>query len=694
MKKLLTFGVIIVLLSCGPREEKLTGEPGGTLVIGTMEEPSSLVPLKPSVTGSNEIMDMLFLHLHRVDPGSGRIINQLATAWEYSEDLKMITYTLRKDVKWWDGKPVTAEDVLYAFEKMKDPKTGYPNITSIRNIEKAEVLGPHTIRFRFTKVYGDQLIDSDIQPVPKHILEKNPDLDKFGENPVGNGPFIVKRWIRGSSLELVANPEFYRGRPPLDQIRFIFYTDLEAMAKDFEDGKIDMITDVSPALAQRWQKNQNIVISSQPGSSYIYIGWNLRHPLLQNIEIRKALTMAIDVPKILKENFLDQGAIAVGPIPPSSWAYNNKIKPITYNPLVAQDILLKQGLTDVDRDKFLEKDGRPFELNLITNKENTLRVAIANQVASQLAKIGIRVKVQALDLNSFVNSILTGKFDGYIMGSRVSQKIDPSIYWYSDPQRGRYNLVVYKNRVVDSLIDEGLVALSRRRAKEIWDRFQEIIYESQPFTFLVIPNEISATYKRVRGIKESGPSIYESYAYWIPESERRPIAVAATTPPTPSPSPTPTTTVTTTTPIAPAEAPKPKTPTPPAPKPPQIVEPEKILEARAKAAETPPPETTKPVVTPPPMPKPVIETQAQIIKRVNAIYPEAAREFGAEGVVKVRVIVGADGKVKNATVVKSFGNALCEEAALRAAQQWEFKPATKDGVPVESPLTLEFTFKP
>ena len=685
MKKLLIFAfVVLALLNCGPKEEKLTGEPGGIMVIGTLEEPTALSPLRPSLTGSNEITDMLFLHLHRIDPKSGQIMNQLATSWEYSEDLKTLTYMLRKDVKWWDGKPVTAEDVLFAFNRMKNPKNGYPNVAGLRTIDKADLVDQYTIRFTFNKVYGDQLLDSDIPPVPRHILVNETNLEKFSTNPVGNGPYQIKAWTRGVSLELVANPAFYRGKPPLDQITILFYADIEAMAKDFEAGKLDMITGLTPTIAQRWQKNENIVINPQTGNSYLYVGWNFNNPVLKNLEVRKALAMSIDVPKMLKDLFLDQGAISVGPIPRSSWAYNSGVKSIVYNPVVAQDILAAQGFTDANRDKVLEKDGKPFELNIITNKENPLRVTIANQVAVDLGRIGIKAKVQTLDLNAFITSILTGKFDGYIMGCRLTQKIDPSIYWYSDPERGKYNLVAYKNASVDSLIDEGLVALSRKRAKAIWGRFQQIVYEAQPFTFLVIPNEISATYKRVRGVKEDGAKIVESFAYWIPEAERRPITVAAAPTPTPTPVPIPAPTPTpkggTGTAVA-AATPPPKA---------AIVDPEKILEERAKAAET-----TKAVeVAPPTAPKLPTITQVSVTKAVPAVYPAEVREFGVEGTVTIRVMIGVDGKVKEAAVTKSFGNTACEQAALKAARQWEFKPATKDGQPIESPMTLPFLFKP
>ncbi len=682
--------VLLAILSCARKEEKIAGEQGGTMVIGSLEEPASLSPLRPSLTGSNEILDLIYLHLHSVDPMTGEIKPQLATSWEYSEDLMSITYYLRKNAKWWDGTSVTAGDILFTFNKMKDPQSNYPNLARLQQIEKAELVDPYTIRFTFTKVYGDQLLDSDILPMPAHILEKEPDLDKFGQNPIGCGPYKLKQWVRGSTMEFVHNPDFYRGRPPLDQINIFFYTSLETMAKDFEEGKLDMIFGITPSIAEKWEKNQNVIIYTNPGNSYIYIGWNLNNPALKNLEVRKALSMGIDTDAMLKDLFLNKGVVSTGPLTPSSWAYNSDIQRVVYNPITSRENLMKAGFTDANRDNTYEYGGKPFELSLITNKENTLRVAIANRIAADLGKIGIKVKVQALDLNTFINTILSGRFDGYVMGSRIGQKIDPSIYWYSESKRGRYNLVAYENKTTDSLIDEGLVALSRKRAKEIWHKFQEIIYNDQPFTFLVVPNEISATYKRVRGVATEGISITGAYVCWIPEAERRPIAVAvAPTPPTPV-------TTTTTTEERPRPTPTTTTTRPRETTPPPIVEPERILEARARAETTaakPAVDTAK-VVPPPTMPKPSIITQAQVLKAVAARYPQRAREFGAEGRVVIRVTIGANGKVAKAEIASSFGNADCDDAALEAAKKFEFKPATKDGQPIEGTALLPFNFKP
>ena len=667
MKKLyfLIITVTLIIAACAKKVEPLTGEPGGQLVIGTTDLPNTVSPLAPSIFGSNEILDLLFMRLHRIDPQTGKMIPELASSWEFSEDLTSITYYLRRDIKWWDGEPVTTEDVLYTFEKMKDPSTNYPDIASLRFIKDVKVLSTYAIKFSFTKVYSDILTDSDIMPVPKHIYEKIG--NDFGKNPVGNGPYKIKEWIPGTQLILTYNGLYYRGRPPLDEILINYYANRNDMIKDLTDGDLDLVLAISPSAAKNLSANKNIAINSKTGNAYTYIGWNLNNDLLKDKEIRRALSMAINKAAILNDVFGGLGTVSLGPLPPSSWGFNGDIKPIEYNLVKAKQILQQKGFEDRNGNKIFDMNGRDITLDIITNRENPERVDILNGVVRDLKLLGVNVNAETLDAISFVEAIVNKNFDGFIMGWRVDEKIDPTIYWYSDPAKGKLNFIGYKNRIIDSLIDLGVSMINRKKAKDIWGQFQKIIYEDNPCTFLIVPNNISANYKRLKGA-EQGVVLARAYAYWIPKVERR-IAVATL-----------------------LEPQKPTLPPGKPAKPPQVIEPEKLLEAAAKK------ETTTIAVVPETLPvvppKPSVITKAVPTKQVKPKYPESARSLGAKGVVLVRILVDTNGKAKNAVILQSFGNPACEVAALAAARQWEFKPATKDGVPFEQNISIPFDFEP
>ena len=673
---MLIFGV----LTCTRKEAKFTGERGGSLVIGTLDLPARISPLEPSLFASNEILELLFLPLHRVDPRTGSMQPVLAESWEFSEDLRSITYYIRKNVTWWDGTAVTAEDILFTYQKMKDPATNYPNVNSLRFVSEVKVINPRAIRFICEKVYADILTDTDIRPVPKHVYEEV-GLN-FGRSPVGNGPYRIKEWVPDQSILLVVNEGYYRELPALDEIRIRHYTVVEDMIDDFTTGDLDLVLDITPGAAQELRSNENVSVLTRPGNTYLYVAWNLSHPFLKDGQVRKALSMAINKRRILSEIYHDMGEMSSGPLVPSSWGYDAEVMPVEYNLAGARDMLRDMDFVDFNRNRVIDKDRQDFVLTIITNSENPDRVAILDYVAEDLRQLGVRVIIRTLDASAFISALANRQFDGFIMGWHVSEKIDPAIYWSS---QGKYNFVGYSNARVDSLIESGVSMLDRKRAQRVWSEFQRTVYDDQPYSFLVVPNRMAAMYKRVRGV-EHEVRLTNAHVYWIPEAERR-VSIATLAPDLsreqrgvgePSSAPARIETTRTLSESAPA-----------------VVAPEQILEAAAQS-DTSTADTSLSIVVslPPAPPKPSVISRAEPTKRIEPKYPAAAAEFNAAGTIVVRVLVGEDGKVKQARVMQSFGNPACEQAALDAARQWEFTPATKDGVPFEQRVSIPFTFTP
>lgn len=676
--------VIILLPVCAKKEERLVGEQGGTMVIGTTDLPTILSPLSPSLFGSNDVLDLLFMHMHRIDAATGKMRPELASSWEFSEDLTSVIYYLRKGVSWWDGQPVTAEDVHYTYQVMRDPDTQYPNVARLRFIKDVEIIGPYAVKFIFDRVYADLLTDSDIMVIPKHVHETAGAT--FGTEVImGNGPYQVVEWVPGITITLMANEEYYRGKPPLDEVIIQHYDNVDVMVTDFMTGDLDVMLNITPQHVATIEENDNIAVDAHPGNTYTYIGWNLEHPFLNDRDIRRALSMAINTEKILDDIFSGMGTVSLGPLPPSSWGYDGSVSPLSYDVSEAQRILREKGFLDRNRNAVIERDGQEFVLTILTNQENPERVRILELVADDLRRIGVRVNAQYLTTEVFLRSVLNKEFDGFVMGWSIDEKIDPAIYWNSEETKGIFNFVSYSSGIVDSLMDVGVAMINRKKAKEIWSEFQRTVYNDQPYTFLIVADDISAYYKRVKGVQYN-LSLTSAYTYYIPEAERR-VTVAALS----------TTTIDTT---SGGRPPLDRMPPPAeslAEKPPQVVAPEKLLEAAVRKETTTVVQDTAvtepPIISAPP-PKPSVITRASPVNQVAPKYPESARPIGATGRVVVRVVVGTDGKVRTASIVKSFGNPACEAAALAAAQQWEFNPATKDGVPFEQQLAIPFDFKP
>ncbi|MCK4575016.1 TonB family protein [candidate division WOR-3 bacterium] len=683
------FLILLLIVSCQRGEKEIfTGDRGGVIVVGTISEPTIINPIFPPFGESIGVENLLFLSLHGRNE-EGKIVPQIADSWEYSEDFKSITYYIRKDVKWSDGEPVTAEDVKFTFDLIKDPEVGSPLAASVRFIDSVKVINPYKICFYFMRVYADELLDSGISPLPKHILKDVKDLRNasFNMSPVGNGPFKLERWERGKLMELVANDKYYKGSPPLDKVVFWFAPGEEELSMEFLEGKVDIVTNVTPSLYERIKEKEDINIIIKPGHMYTYIGWNLEKPLFEEKNMRLAFTYAIDREKLVSDILLDLADVAKGPIPPTSWAYDEKLTTFSYSPDDASKILDDMGWK-LERANIRIKDRIPLTFSLITNKENSIRVAIANFVVVELGKIGVKVETEFLDTPTFIERIVSGEYDAFILGWSVKERIDPTMVWNSDPEKGKFNLVSYKNPKIDTMIDKGLLTLDRRETKKIWAAFQRIILEDIPNTFLFYPQEISAASRRLNGINESDSRFILANLehYWIPGDLRKTIDVAYLGE------------------LSEKKAEEAEE---------EVLKPEELLEKKAKeeaAMEVTPEEVEKegegePGVEPEPEEKdttevakvvePVIPpTLPKLKKLIIPDYPEAAKLVGAEGSVFVQVIIGVDGKVKRATIVKSFGNPVCDAEALAAAKATEWVPGTKNGKPAEMTQTYPIRFPP
>lgn len=694
MYKRITFLVFIVLaliLSSCTKEKKIeiSGEKGATIVIGVPEEPSKLNPLYPPLSGENYIVNNLFLPLHKIGP-DGDIIPVLASSWEYGEDMKSITYYLKKNLKWSDGKPITADDIVFTFNAMKDPKNSYPNLSQIQYIKKVEKINDYTVKFYFSIVYSDELFDSNIRPIPAHLFKNTDEVknSKYNFSPVVSGPFKLSKWEKGNYIELTLNDKFKLYSPNPKNIVFVFYKDYDQAIEMLKKGIYDIAIGLPPKYYNTVKDNPLLATKKELGNSYTFIGWNLEKPLFSDKETRKALTMLIDRKTIIDSLLNGLGDIATGPIPPSSWAYDKNLKPLPYSIQKAVFILNQKGWKKRRSSKWLTKNGKKFQFELLVNKENSFRIALANMIKDQLANAGIKVNVKVVNGNTFITSLLMKNYDAFIMAWNVSEKLNMLPIWSSDPQIGKYNLVEYKNPNIDNYIKKATETLIEGEAKHYWDLFQKQISADQPYTFLFVDNEITIANKRTKGLdifnKQKDALSNLAYA-WIPSSMRVKFDVASIMPQQQTKTLQNINTGKTT---GMKKA---------------IANPEQILEAAAKKTTTKkapsakknttenvkvaPKDTTKPK-----KPEKIVIVQPKLKKLIQPEYPDAAKAIGAEGMVFVQVTINVNGNVKEAKVIRSFNNDACDKAAISAAMKSKWYPGTRNGKPIEMKQTIPYRF--
>jgi TonB family protein len=428
--------------------------------------------------------------------------------------------------------------------------------------------------------------------------------------------------------------------------------------------------------------------------------------------VRKALTLAINREALVKDILAGKGQIVSGPIPSSSWAFNTEVKPLPYDPGKAKELLTKDGWAvkeiqkpkEKTKDTLLVKGSRPLEFSLMTSKGNHVRQAIAEQVRKDLAPLRIRVNVDAVDAATFAQRVLDKKYDAMILGWSTGLKVDPSPVWHTpsgDGQKGRYNFVGYSNLKADTLMDEAMAKFDRRRAKSLWQKFQALIAEDNPITFLYAPTKHSAVYAKVQGIKPSPIGLMASVDdWWAPKGDARLVEnrvfAVVTSPPETANVDLQARLVARAESTAAVRRARAESLLVAA----RLVHPDTTQVAMVTHPETTAirhpvtkPETTKTIVPPPETT--VVEippTRPELVQFVPPVYPESDRQAGRQGRVYVKVTVGPDGVVKDARVVKGIGGG-CDDAALAAAKKCKFKPGTKNGQPADDVTTIPFTFQ-
>lgn len=466
------------------------GRGGGirTAVVGMFSDVDGFNEFTSTDANATDIMErMLYMPLLRWGKDL-RIEGRLAKSWQQSEDGLVITMQLRDDIRWHDGVPTTADDVVFSFDRFRDPRIGYPDVGSMRQIESVEALGPYEVRFRFKRAYLDQLAHLRRVIMPKHLLDAIPseamESAPFNRNPVGNGPFRFVRWKQAEEVVFEANPDFADGRPPLDRIVFRVIPNQTAIETAFLAGELDVVERVRLERVAAFRANPECRVYTYSGRGYQFIGWNLVNPRFADARVRRAMTLGIDRQRIVDALVHGEGHVTAHPIMSGSPFHASDIPPHPYDPEAARRLLDEAGWRDTDGDGVRDKDGLKFEFELVTNLGNQLREDTLVMVQDDLAKIGVKAVPRVREWNVFLDEVQAKDFDAYHMAWVQDFIVSPYDVFHSGAIDGKYNSGSYANPRVDELIDRGLLARTFEEAAPVWHEFQAVLHEDQPYTVL------------------------------------------------------------------------------------------------------------------------------------------------------------------------------------------------------------------
>ncbi|MBD3263756.1 MAG: peptide-binding protein [Candidatus Omnitrophica bacterium] len=529
--------ILIVLYSraifagnLSPGKDKKTYKPayGGAIIDSSIGEPTTLIPMLASDAPSHAVSGLILNGLVKYDKDL-TLTGDLAKSWDISEDGLVITFHLRKGVKWQDGVEFTAEDVLFGFETITDPNVPTAYKEDYLQVKETEVVDKYTFRVKYEKPFAPGLSSwGSLVVLPKHILEGK-DITKtdFGRNPIGLGPFKFVSWETGQRIVLEANPDYYEGRPYLDKYIYRIIPDSATSFMELKAGGIDFMG-LTPIQYRRQTDTRYFKDNFQkfryPAFSYTYLGFNLKHPWFKDKKVRQAIAYAIDKKEIIKGVLFGLGSPATGPYVPHTWPYNPDVKKYPYKPDKAKALLRDCGWQDEDGDGILEKDGNDFEFTILTNMGNSLRTKTASIIQWRLSQIGIRVDIRVVEWSTFINEFIDEKrFEVVLLGWNIG--LDPDQYdiWHSSKtDEKELNFISYSNPEVDELLERGRRIFDIEKRKKIYYRMQEILAEEQPYIFLYVPDNLPIIHKRFKGIEPAPIGIgYNIEEWFVPEAEQK-----------------------------------------------------------------------------------------------------------------------------------------------------------------------------
>jgi peptide/nickel transport system substrate-binding protein len=505
------------------------GQPayGDIMVRGDIGDASNLIPLLASDSPSHNIAGLVYNGLVKYDKDM-KIIGDLAESWDISAGGLVITFHLRRGVKWHDGQPFTAADVLFTYQVTVDPKTPTAYAGDFMKVKKAEVLDAYTFRVTYDKPFAPALISWGNAVLPRHLLfGKDITKSPLSRHPIGTGPYKLKEWIAGQKIVLISNTDYFEGRPYIDGYITRIIPDTATMFLELRAQGISLM-DLTPLQYTRQTENnlfkENFNKYSYLGFKYVYLGYNLKNPLFTDKRVRQAISYAINKEEIISGVLLGLGKPATGPYKPGTWAYNSNVKIYNYNPQKARQLLSDAGWKDTKGTGILEKDGKPFIFEIVTNQGNDTRQKCAEIIQRQLKEIGITVKIRILEWAAFVNDFITKRrFDAVILGWSIS--LDPDAYdvWHSSKTAPEeLNFMSYNNPAADEMLEKGRSTFDQNQRKKYYDRFQEILAEDQPYTFLYVPEELIIISNRFRGIDPAPIGLDYNFIKWyVPQGEQK-----------------------------------------------------------------------------------------------------------------------------------------------------------------------------
>ncbi|HEX8395606.1 MAG TPA: ABC transporter substrate-binding protein [Longimicrobium sp.] len=510
---------------------------GGTGVVALGADITDMNPLTSADNNANNIQSfVLFTPVvalnEKLEP-----VPALARSWELNADSTELTFHLRNDIRWQDGRKTTAYDLKLAYDLAREKETGYPNSSFWTYY--GDAAAPDSFTFRVRLRPHAEYMDPwrTFFAVPSHIFKdaKPAELRSHPFNtqrPVGNGPFRFVSRAPGQNWVFAANPDYpaeLGGRPYLDRLIVRVIPEAATRLTELLNGTVDYYVQVTPEQLPQLEASRNARLVTFRNRSYAMVVWNQKREMFQDARVRRALTMAINKRGIIDGILRGHGEVAHSSIPNIYWMADSTAGRgiADYDPARAAALLDSAGWTDRNRDGVRENaQGKPFRFTLKTNTGNRERADLTEVIQSDLAKVGVDARIQIVEFGTLIsqlNNVRERPFEAVVMGWVSEFKIDDENLFSCRRLDEPYQWPQYCNPRTTALLDTLPRIVDREQARPLWREYQRLIAQDQPYTFLYFQERLEGVSNRMRNVHPDarGDLVGISKWYLLPNGRAR-----------------------------------------------------------------------------------------------------------------------------------------------------------------------------
>jgi peptide/nickel transport system substrate-binding protein len=465
-------------------------------------EPKTLNPLLATADPDLTVLALISRNLLDYD-ASLNLVPGLAESVEADVDRLVYTVRLRPDLVWEDGTKVTSDDVVTTIQTLVDPKTPSLNRRGFfEGFEKAESIDERTARVSFRSAVSTRRDAFNLPLLPSvRVRGREIGSSPLNRAPLSNGPYRLKRWVAGSTIELERNPRSLSGGA--DRVVFRIVPDSTAAFEGLRSGALDDMRLTAPQYANLKEGDKGIARLVWNELSYSYIAWNNNLPLFSDPAVRRALTSLIDRDALSRAFYGGLARSANGPLPPGLWPHDASLTPIPFDPKGAEAALEAAGFFRGE-DGIRRRGELLFSFTLMLGMGSDLQRQMAETMQHSFREAGILMSIQPTEWTAFTAAVDEGRFESCVLAMNLDPNPDLFPNWHSSQgPPGGWNSVSYRNLEADALMERLRTTFDRDTAIPLYMKLQRIIRDDQPVTFLHFVPVRWGVSKRVEGVMTS-----------------------------------------------------------------------------------------------------------------------------------------------------------------------------------------------